>query len=64
MPVTRPDDEFAEAKAELLLVHTPPGVPFRKVEETVVHKLVVPVIAPGARYTVNTLVELQPDGIV
>jgi hypothetical protein len=56
MPVTVP----TVATVVLLLAHVPPGIELPSVVAAPVHKLLAPVIAPGAGFTVTTVVVAHP----
>lgn len=63
-PVTMPDEEPTVARATLLLLQVPPVVGSLRVVVCPTHTFVVPVIAPGAPFTVNGFVTIQPEGKV
>jgi hypothetical protein len=59
IPVTTPVGEI-EAIAPLLLLHTPPATLLVIVAEAPIHTFDGPLTGPGARFTVTSLVVLQP----
>ncbi len=64
LPVTEPDDDPTVAIVKLLLVHTPPVGEELKVDDAPVHMDNTPLMAPGAVFTVTTLVAKQPPANV
>ena len=59
-PVMIPDSEPAVAISGLPLLHIPPPVPLFNVVVWPVHIFSVPVITPGAVFTVTVVVAVQP----
>ena len=64
IPVTVPVDEPTVAILVLLLVHTPPVGEELKVDDAPEHMDNTPLMAPGAAFTVTTLVAKQPPANV
>ena len=63
-PLTTPLNESIGAIAGLLLLHTPPPAASLNVDVLPVQIFIVPVIAGGLGFTVNTAVVLQVVGKV
>jgi hypothetical protein len=63
-PVTMPVLLPAVATMGLLLLHVPPGVLFVKVTDEPEHRVAVPPMAAGGRFTVIVFVVMQPAAAV
>jgi hypothetical protein len=63
-PVTKPVEALTEAMVASLLDHVPPGIVLIRAVDCPEHTESVPVIGPGAAFTVATAVVKQPVGSV
>jgi NADH:ubiquinone oxidoreductase subunit D len=64
VPVTIPVLIPTLAVEELLLVHVPAPAALLRVVVAVLHKLAVPLLAPGIAFTVTCAVDAQPTALV
>jgi hypothetical protein len=62
-PVTIPVLMPTPAIDELPVVHVPAPAALLRVVVAVLHKLAVPLLAPGIAFTVTTAVEAQPNAL-
>ena len=60
IPATIPDEEPTAAIVAGVILHMPPPVPSPKIVADPAHTCSVPVMPPGASFTVTTTEALQP----